>query len=354
MKQLAIVANCRSAWPDAAEIDALGITGIRTIVYDDDELDRALQDTPPHVRIVAMLNNEHKDVRSDWSGWRKAITAFARRFEGRVSAVECGNELDLWGLPPEKGAHLVREAFLPLSNCGMLTIMGGVAGENWQSWLDRACDLSQGWYSAVSLHPYGQRPRGFREGSAWGFGNLDDAIYMANSISGTPVYLTEWGVKVGDAGGVEGQADYLRLGAQTIAAVGASVVPFAAYFAWADKIGTEHERDTYNAFGLRDMQMQPRLAWHVYRGLMAEPTQEPKPVQPKTYTMEDVHRIRWQAVVKGLEYRHDFGIPTAWRSNPHWGSPLADEIALEDGRVVQPFVNAIVEWVDGEARTVES
>ncbi len=350
MQQLAIVANCRNAWPSRAEIDDLGITGIRTIVYSDDELAQALEDTPPDVKIVAMLNNEHVGVGSNWENWRKAVTAFAARFEGRVHAVECGNELDLWGLPPEKGAHLVREAFLPLANHGIVTVMGGVAGPNWPEWLEKACNLSLGSYDAVALHPYGKRPNGFKD-ETWGFGYLDDAVYTASTTAGdAPVYLTEWGVKVGDAGGPDGQAEYLTKGAATLAAVGARVCPFAAYFCWADMIGAPSERDPYNAFGLRDMQMRARPAWFAFRDADGE---EPPPVpEQKKYTMEDVHRLRWQAIMPKLDYQHDFGIPTAWRSNPSWGSPVAGEIALEDGRVVQPFANVIVEWVDGAARAV--
>lgn len=277
MQQLALVANCRNAWPDPAEIEALGITGIRTIVYDDAELDRALSATPQHVRIVAMLNNEHKDVGGDYQNWRQTVTAFARRFEGRVRAVECGNELDLWGLPPEKGAHLVREAFLPLTNHGIATVMGGVAGPNWANWLQRACDLSRGWYDAVALHPYGQRPRGFRDANSWGFGWMHEAIETAHRAADAPVYLTEWGIKVGDAGGQQGQYDYLRLGVRTIRGMGEAVVPFAAYFAWADKIGTPDERDEYNAFGLRDMNMRPRKAWQAFADSSLRPPVPEKP-----------------------------------------------------------------------------
>ena len=357
MSQLAIVANCRTAWPSRAEIDDLGITGIRTIVYSDDELARVLDDTPDHVRIVAMLNNEHEKVGGNWEGWRPAITAFARRFESKVHAVECGNELDLWGLPPEKGAHLVREAFLPLANHGIATVMGGVAGPNWPSWLEKACDLSQGSYDAVALHPYGKRPTGFKD-EHWGFGYLDEAVFTACAVSGgTPVYLTEWGVKVGDAGGTEGQAEYLTKGVETLRKIGPRGIPFAAYFCWADMIGAPSERDSYNAFGLRDMQMRQRPAWYAYQAAMntdvlPEP-QEPAPMpEPTPLKMEDAYRIRWQAIHRELEYRHDFGIPTAWRRNPSWGSPLSDEITLEDGRIVQPFANALIEWVDGTAREV--
>jgi hypothetical protein len=340
---------------------------VRTIVYADDELERALDEMPKGIKVVAMLNNEHEAVRGDWSGWRQAVTAFAKRFEGRVHAVECGNELDGWGLPPEKGAFLVREAYLPLNSRGMLTIMGGVASGHWPEWLQRACDLSRGSYDAVALHPYGKRPDGWKDGT-WGFGLLREAINTASIAGGdVPVYLTEWGVKVGDAGGPAGQAEYLEKGVLTIRSIGPKVVPFAAYFAWADKIGTEQERDSYNAFGLRDMQMKKRLAWDMFRDRMRDtppadppkpkpdPKPEPKPVEPpkpmKIRTIEDAYRVRWQAIAP-IEYRPDFGIPSAWRRNPQWGSPLTDEVTLDDGRVVQVFANTMVQWVDGAAREI--
>jgi hypothetical protein len=62
---------------------------------------------------------------------------------------------------------------------------------------------------------------------------------------------------------------------------------------------------------------------------------------------EDLHEIRWQAIIEKAAYRHDFGLETAWRKpeNAWWGSPLTeDELELEDGRKARVFANACVAY----------
>lgn len=62
-------------------------------------------------------------------------------------------------------------------------------------------------------------------------------------------------------------------------------------------------------------------------------------------TIDDVFLQRWRAVKStGIPYVADHGIPTAWRSHPEWGSPLAAEMQLADGSVAQAFTGAIVRW----------
>jgi hypothetical protein len=259
MNQIGLVANARNAWPQLDEIMALGVGGVRTIVYSNNDLDAALQSVPQGVKIVALLNSEHEDVGADYDKWPGAVWKFAQRFQGRVHAVECGNELDLLGHDPELGAHLVRDAQLALDHHGMLTLLGSVAGPDWPQWLRRACDLSRGWYDGVCLHPYGKRPDGFAQ-PGWMFGDMRDAIAVAHEIAQAPVWLTEWGVKIGDAVGVMAQAEYLRCGVETIRSIGPRVVPFASYFCWRDDVGAPGERGTA-AFGLRDEEMRRRPAW---------------------------------------------------------------------------------------------
>lgn len=276
MNQLGLVVNARNAWPCRGEIEALGVTGLRTIVYSNDELDAALQDVPQGVKIVALLNSEHEDVGSSYENWKPAVLEFAERFRGRVRAVECGNELDLLGEPPELGARLVREAWPILEPRGMLTLMSSVAGADWPNWLMAACNLSRGWYDGVCLHPYGQRPDGFAQ-PGWMFGDLRDAVATSYAIAHTPVYLTEWGVKIGDAGDETAQADYLRRGVETIRAIGPRVVPFASYFAWCDTVGGPDERGDA-AFGLRDVQFRARPAWDAFAVASAIGSVEEEPV----------------------------------------------------------------------------
>lgn len=263
MNPLALVANTKHAWPSRAELDALDVNGVRSICYDDDSFEAGLNEVPDGVKVVALLNSEHEDVGPGYENWSSAVLSFAARFEGRVHAVECGNELDLLGLTPEFGAKLVRDAAPYLQGAGMAALLSSVAGPSWPEWLARATSLSRGWYDGVCLHPYGQSPS--REGrwDGWGFGYLEDAINTAHAMADAPVWLTEWGVKIGDAGGEAQQAEYLMRGAETIRSLGSDVVPFAAYFAWTDIVGGPDERGDA-AFGLRDVQMRARPAWDAF------------------------------------------------------------------------------------------
>jgi hypothetical protein len=360
MQQIALVANHRNAWPDRAEIDALGVKGLRSIVYDNDEFERALEQVPPGVRVVAMLNNEHRDVGFRFENWSAAVQEFARRFEGRVHAVECANELDLWGESPDLGARLVRMARGHLEHHGMLTLMSSVAGGDWTGWLSDACQLSLGWYDGVCLHPYGQRPDGFRDES-WMFGWLRDAVNAAHQIAQAPVYLTEWGVKIADAGGEDGQDEYLVKGVETIRSLGPSVVPFAAYFAWHDGVGAPHEQGT-NAFGLRAHDGRQRPAWYGFQDAMSVVNDGGDPslpeARPDMDAVTSAYADLWQAVNSKLEYNETiatFGLPTHWRAHlDEMGSPVGPEHAEDDGSVVQAFTRGVFRWhaADGTVEKV--
>lgn len=275
MTNLGLVANARGYWPSRSEFEALGVGGVRTLVYSNNDLDVALQDVPQGVKVVALLNSEHEDMHGSYGPWLETVDAFATRFAGRVHAVECGNELDLLEDPPELGARLVREARPILEEADMLTLMSSVAGPEWPAWLQRACDLSRGWYDGVCAHFYGQRPDGFKT-KPWFHGELRDAIETAYGIADKPVWLTEMGVKIGDAGSETFQADYLRKAFATVESLGRDVVPAAFYFAWTDAVGAPHERGD-QAFGLRDVQMRKRPAWYAFASL-GTPVKEPLPV----------------------------------------------------------------------------
>lgn len=276
MTNLGLVANARGYWPSRSEFEALGVGGVRTIVYSNNDLDVALQDVPKGVKVVALLNSEHEDVGPGYENWQNAVVKFSERFEGRVHAVEASNENDILGEPPELTARLVREARPHLERAGMLTLLGSVAGPSWTEYLNRACNLSRGWYDGVCAHFYGQSPSYDGRWKGWGFGYLDDAIETAHDIAGTPVWLTELGVKIGDAGSEAFQADYLRKAFATVESLGRDVVPAAFYFAWTDAVGAPHERGD-QAFGLRDVQMRKRPAWYAFASL-GTPVKEPLPV----------------------------------------------------------------------------
>lgn len=61
-------------------------------------------------------------------------------------------------------------------------------------------------------------------------------------------------------------------------------------------------------------------------------------------TLNDVYRQRWDALVGGIDYVPQNGIPTFWRQHPELGSPLGPETPLDGGGVAQAFAGGIVRW----------
>lgn len=61
-------------------------------------------------------------------------------------------------------------------------------------------------------------------------------------------------------------------------------------------------------------------------------------------TLDDLHRVRWDALVTPIPYWPDNGIPAFFRQHPEIGSPLGQEIQLDDGTVAQAFSGGVVRW----------
>lgn len=264
MAELGLCVNAKSAMPDAFELGALGLSSgwIRTICYDFDSLDAALRGLAPGAKVCVVLNSETAGVGNDYRGWATVVGQFAATFRGRVAAVECGNEFDLLGLPDTHAARCANLAADSLHAAGMKAILASVAGPRWPEYLESSARmLGPGAADYCALHPYGQRAAGFP--ADWGFGELIDAVTIANQKSGLPVALTECGIKVGDAGGEAGQAEYVRRVAQLVNALPLARCPFACYFAWRDDIGGPHERGD-DAFGLRREDGSARPAWQAF------------------------------------------------------------------------------------------
>jgi hypothetical protein len=66
-----------------------------------------------------------------------------------------------------------------------------------------------------------------------------------------------------------------------------------------------------------------------------------------TGTLEDAHKFRWDLVVAGIPYTHDFGIPTYWRQHPELGSPLGPELDMGGGVTAQAFTGGVVRFTPG-------
>lgn len=282
MGEVGLVVNALGAMPDWQELQALGLSNGwgRSIVYDLDEFDAAVSGLKvrlPNVRICALLNSETAGVGNDYDGWEGVVSEFSQRFDGLVEAVECGNELDLLGVDPQSAADLVVEASPYLRNAGMKVILPSVAGPNWVDYLTRLAKGTQGAADWCCVHPYGQRVGGFPRD--WGFGEMADLIQTANDASGLPVVFTESGIKIGDAGGLEGQAAYVRRWVSLVQSYSQARLPFACYFAWRDDIGGPSERGP-QAFGLREEQGFARPAWQAFavaNGVVTPPRPTPPP-----------------------------------------------------------------------------
>ena len=72
--------------------------------------------------------------------------------------------------------------------------------------------------------------------------------------------MSEYGVKIADAGSEALVAVFMGLAYQTVVKLGC---PLVAWFAWCDQIGAPTEQGT-QAFGLRDADGQKRPAWNAF------------------------------------------------------------------------------------------
>lgn len=267
MEQLGLCVN-PGMWPDRRELERLRPRWLRTIIYDTGELLARLDETPEDVRVIALLNGEHHLVQHDWSNWPRAIAEVVGRLKGRIHALEILNEWDILGVPSETSARLARQSAVVCREAGIVPLLGSVAGPGWTGALRAATDLlddrTRELLGGVCFHPYGQRADGWPRAD-WGFGELADVIGTAYGVAGLPVWLTEFGIHLRDAGGSRRQAEHFRRAAGVIRRFGPEVVPAACWFAWRDEIGMPHERGPL-AFGLRGVGGRPRrLAWSAFR-----------------------------------------------------------------------------------------
>lgn len=284
--------------PDQAEVDRLRPTHLRSILYRLDDVKLLLERGLP---VVVTLNNECAEVGGDWSGWRTCVQRLARYGRDKIPAIVAGNELDLWfehgdkRLTPEFAASLVRATWQMLQHTGIQAVATSVAGPYWQDYLAEMIRAADGQCDAVDLHPYGQRPDAWGS-PGWGFGDLRVAVSRAAEISKRPVYVTEYGVKVRDAGDERKQAEFLGAADKTLASLGKQVVPSWSWFAWSDDLGTPEEQADGSGFGLRRHDGSRRPAWDAFARLGADtvPTPAPAPTAPHVHAVGDGLRS-WMA-----------------------------------------------------------
>jgi hypothetical protein len=260
---------------------------IRILVVDMDMFDRDLQamQWPDTVNICALLEGQTKGVGNDFVGWVPTIQEFAQRFKGRVQAVECANELDIWHWqPPENhdpdpkltpafAADLVRQASPILRGAGMKVIAPAVASGRWFDYLGEMSPLIGDAADWQAFHPYGKKIDNHPPNDGWQ--ELREALDQAFALAGRPLALTELGVKVGEAGGFAGQAEYVKRLFGLAVNLPPSMLAFFCYFAWKDEVGIEGE----GSFGLVEDDGSWRGACHEFQrccgGRMPIPRRRP-------------------------------------------------------------------------------
>jgi hypothetical protein len=336
--------------PDRWEIQRLGAQAVRFHAYNFDDIDIMLSLTGPNVDIFVNLNGEYAEIKHDFSGWDTALAEFARRFKGRVKAVGCGNEFDLWHLQPPVGkpdkrltpaftADLAKRASVHLRPAGIQTVLASVASGSWPSYLKESARLAGDAIDAVDLHLYMKKtlytsPDGvmtFTPNDA-GWDTVVGALQTAHALTGKPVYATEAGIKEDDAGGKSAQARWVRGLIQNTRILDPSIYPAVFYFAWSDRVGTGQEQDG-QSFGLRTVSSSPEPAWFAFEEEIRKvppivPAPIPTPVPPKEPT--PVPTPTGQFIV---------GSGVLEQMSAHGDKPATDEIyhpVMTNGKLTPP------------------
>ena len=175
------------------------------------------------------------------------------------------NELDLfWSrdpndVPPEFAAELCRQASEHLRPRNIRVVAPSVASSRWVEYLTELSRLCSSYVDWFDFHGYGQRPDGWVP-TTWGFGNLSTSLKLAQDVCGKPVIMSEYGVKIVDAGSEALVPIFMDLAYETIERVGC---PLVAWFAWRDQIGAPSEQGLH-AFGLRADDGRKRPAWDAF------------------------------------------------------------------------------------------
>lgn len=276
-----IVVSARDAWPNAEELRALGAACVRTIVYDFDELDRVLQDHPPDVRVIAVLTPRHPGIGRDLSrraGWEMTVRQFAERFAGRVAALECLSAWDTLDIDTATAVACARSAgqMLRETESGVSALLGSVAGPRWMTRLLEVSRLltpaDREFLAGACFHPQKKNARGFPGFDRQRFerGEIDVAVQDAHDLVGLPIWVTEFGLRLGQAGDETGQARFVTDALDLLGALPASVLAAATYHCWWDRAGAPHERGEH-ARGLRREDLfdpaedrKPRQSWFAF------------------------------------------------------------------------------------------
>lgn len=268
-----------------------GAPFIRSILYSiADAVDLAELGKP----LIITLNNECKEVGSDWSGWDGVVFSLANMFgkngpyPNKLLVLGAANELDIYydqdntKNSPAFAADLAIRAAHICHSFGIKVSPTSVAGANWPAYIADLANLCRNEVDYFDFHPYGKQPNGWRPMQEWGFGKLDEAIKYIQNLSNKPVICTEYGVKIQDAGGDNYVAGFMSAAYETLSDVG---VPFCGWFASEDAVGAPDERGGA-AFGLISDRGEKRPAYYEYARI--NPYNASEPIPPGVPTVPPV------------------------------------------------------------------
>lgn len=369
---------------------------LRSIVYELDGFQGLYDAVPDGTYIFALLNGQSEGINNDfWTEgweqrWANLVESFCLRYHTKVKAIEFLNEWSSWN-NADRANVAARCAIIGTAICrryGILGFVGSVADEHWTQSLKDVYDLIRLEEIATGkilvhgfiLHPYGKRSG--KTPQAWDE-TIAEALRVARSIvEDRLVCATEAGLKLADVNGsLTAQHEYVYDLYRSDVEAGTSLhrgelyklTPTEclciAYFCWGDDTGSPGEHGE-NAFGLYNDDGISRMALEAFETTCREaPVEtlpsiediegvEPDSGVPVTMSATEAFERQWQMHVHNAIFRPTWGIEKAWMANYHqWGSPVFfdEEVQIEykgalyNGRF---FANAIVIWINGEARVL--
>ncbi len=297
MSKLALATSFPDACPDSNEIFSLHMNGriARVFTYSFPQLRQAADLLGPLVEIVPTINNQWQEVGWDWGNWVTMAYVFVDAFRdliasGRIKKVQLINEPDIWFLQPPVGApdtrltpewcaSMVAQVAGIFRDAGVQVIIPSVASGQWPDYLRRMCaELRRQVPPSIrlwaDLHLYVKKIDNHPAYPDWQ--EMRDALATARDIAQLPVCSTEGGIKVQDAGGLNGHAEWTRRWVDQTEALNEADFPFCTYFAWSDRSGAPGEQWD-QGFCLRDPNGNRRPAWTTFRDAI-NGTADPIPV----------------------------------------------------------------------------